>query len=53
MLLYATKGEASDILQTAKELKLTGENFVWVCTQSVIENTQPPVGTFPVVSESY
>lgn len=49
MLLYATKGEASDILQMAKELKLTGENFVWVVTQSVIENTQPS-STFPVVS---
>lgn len=52
MLLYATKGEASDILQTAKELKLTGENFVWVVTQSVIENTAPS-NTFPVVIEVY
>lgn len=48
MLLYCTKGEAIDILSAAKEMKLTGENYVWVVTQSVIsENTQAPP-QFPV-----
>lgn len=47
MLLYCTKGEAVDILATAEEMKLTGEKFVWVVTQSVIENTQAPP-QFPV-----
>lgn len=47
MLLYATKGEAIDILNAADELKLTGENYVWVVTQSVIENGQTP-SQFPV-----
>lgn len=42
MLLYATKDEAVQILQAAQELQLTGENYVWVVTQSVIENTQAP-----------
>lgn len=47
MLLYCTKGEAVDILQWADELKITGEKYVWVVTQSVIENTQAPP-QFPV-----
>ncbi|XP_059618480.1 glutamate receptor ionotropic, NMDA 2B [Phlebotomus argentipes] len=52
MLLYATKNEAIDILHAAQDLKLTGENYVWVVTQSVIENTQThpqfPVGMLGV-----
>lgn len=52
MLLYATKSEAIDILHAAQDLKLTGENYVWVVTQSVIENTQThpqfPVGMLGV-----
>lgn len=47
MLLYCTKGEAVDILAAAEELKITGEKYVWVVTQSVIENTQAPA-QFPV-----
>lgn len=48
MLLYCTKGEAVDILAAAEEMKITGENYVWVVTQSVIsENTQAPP-QFPV-----
>lgn len=47
MLLYCTKGEAVDILAAAEELKITGEKYVWVVTQSVIENTQAPP-QFPV-----
>lgn len=52
MLLYCTKGEAIDILKAANDYQLTGENYVWVVTQSVIENTQPhtqfPVGMLGV-----
>lgn len=52
MLLYSTKSEAINILQAAEELHLTGENYVWVVTQSVIENTQThpqfPVGMLGV-----
>jgi ionotropic glutamate receptor NMDA 2B len=48
MLLYSTKEEAANILRAAQELKITGENYVWVVTQSVIEDLQPshhfPVG---------
>jgi ionotropic glutamate receptor NMDA 2B len=47
MLLYCTKGEAIEILKAATDLHITGENYVWVVTQSVIENTQPPP-QFPV-----
>lgn len=48
MLLYSTREEANNILRAAHELKITGENYVWVVTQSVIGNLQPshhfPVG---------
>lgn len=48
MLLYSTREEANNILRDAHELKITGENYVWVVTQSVVENLQPshhfPVG---------
>lgn len=47
MLLYCTKGEAIDILAAAEELKITGENYVWVVTQSVIEKGEAHQ-TFPV-----
>lgn len=52
MLLYCTKEEAVDILASAEELKITGENYVWVVTQSVIENAQAhpnfPIGMLGV-----
>ncbi|XP_076276632.1 glutamate ionotropic receptor NMDA type subunit 2 isoform X4 [Lasioglossum baleicum] len=48
MLLYATREEAYRILQAAKDHKMTGENYVWVVTQSVIENRQMPPSQFPV-----
>lgn len=47
MLLYATREEAIHILTAARDLKITGENYVWVVTQSVIENLQTP-NQFPV-----
>ncbi|XP_049311120.1 glutamate receptor ionotropic, NMDA 2B isoform X2 [Bactrocera dorsalis] len=52
MLLYATQSEAVTILRAAEEMKLTGENYVWVVSQSVIEKkdaqTQFPVGMLGV-----
>ncbi|KYN13357.1 Glutamate [NMDA] receptor subunit epsilon-2 [Trachymyrmex cornetzi] len=47
MLLYSTREEATHILTAAREYKITGENYVWVVTQSVIENLQSP-SQFPV-----
>lgn len=48
MLLYATREEAADILAWARDLHLTGENFVWIVTQSVLGSMQQshkfPVG---------
>ncbi|XP_067640848.1 glutamate receptor ionotropic, NMDA 2B isoform X2 [Eurosta solidaginis] len=52
MLLYATQGEAVTILRAAEEMKLTGENYVWVVSQSVIEkkdaHSQFPIGMLGV-----
>lgn len=47
MLLYSTREEATHILSAARDYKITGENYVWVVTQSVIENLQTPY-QFPV-----
>ncbi|KAG6462707.1 hypothetical protein O3G_MSEX013418 [Manduca sexta] len=47
MLLYATREEAADILSAAGDLHLTGENFVWIVTQSVLGSLQQP-NKFPV-----
>ncbi|XP_031364187.1 glutamate receptor ionotropic, NMDA 2B isoform X6 [Apis dorsata] len=47
MLLYSTREEAIDILDAAHDYKITGENYVWVVTQSVIENLQTP-SQFPI-----
>ncbi|XP_077297694.1 glutamate ionotropic receptor NMDA type subunit 2 isoform X2 [Arctopsyche grandis] len=47
MLLYATREEAMHILAAARDLHITGENYIWVVTQSVIENLQTP-NQFPV-----
>lgn len=47
MLLYATREEAIHILSAARDLKITGENYVWIVSQSVIENLQTP-NQFPV-----
>ncbi|KAJ8676354.1 hypothetical protein QAD02_012141, partial [Eretmocerus hayati] len=52
MLLYCTKDEAGWIFREAIELKIIGENYVWIVTQSVIENRQHghhfPVGMIGV-----
>ncbi|KOC67486.1 Glutamate [NMDA] receptor subunit epsilon-2 [Habropoda laboriosa] len=47
MLLYSTREEAITILTAAHDYKITGENYVWVVTQSVMENLQTP-SQFPV-----
>lgn len=47
MLLYCTREEAIHILNNARELKITGENYVWVAAQSVIATGTPPT-QFPV-----
>ncbi|XP_066901642.1 glutamate receptor ionotropic, NMDA 2B isoform X2 [Halyomorpha halys] len=47
MLLYATREEAILILSWARDYGITGENYVWVVTQSVIENQMNPQ-QFPV-----
>lgn len=47
ILLYSTREEAIKILSDAKNHKITGENYVWVVTQSVIGDAQAP-GEFPV-----
>ncbi|XP_070168092.1 glutamate receptor ionotropic, NMDA 2B isoform X3 [Polyergus mexicanus] len=47
MLLYSTREEAIHILTAARDYGITGENYVWVVTQSVIENLQSP-SQFPV-----
>ncbi|XP_034250123.1 glutamate receptor ionotropic, NMDA 2B isoform X5 [Thrips palmi] len=47
MLLYCTREEAIHILNHARELKITGENYVWVAAQSVIATGTPPT-QFPV-----
>lgn len=47
MLLYSTREEAVRILGAAHDYKITGENYVWVVTQSVIENLQTP-SQFPI-----
>lgn len=48
MLLYCTREEAIDILTAARDFHLTGENYVWVVTQSVIENPLQAPYQFPV-----
>ncbi|XP_044751863.1 glutamate receptor ionotropic, NMDA 2B [Coccinella septempunctata] len=48
MLLYCTREEAIGILTAARDFHLTGENYVWVVTQSVIENPLQAPNQFPV-----
>nr|KAF7426889.1 hypothetical protein H0235_006583 [Vespula pensylvanica] len=47
MLLYSTREEAMHILKAAQDYKITGENYVWVVTQSVIETLQS-ASQFPI-----
>ena len=36
ILLYSTKEEANNIMSWAHDKELTGNNYVWIVTQSVI-----------------
>lgn len=47
MLLYATSDEANSILKYANDYNITGENYVWVVTQSVIEKKRT-LHQFPI-----
>ena len=47
VLLYSTRQEASHIMEWAGELGLTGKNFVWIATQSVIGESKEPTPEFP------
>ncbi|KAG7296048.1 hypothetical protein JYU34_021144 [Plutella xylostella] len=47
LLLYATREEAAEVLAAAADLHLTGENYVWIVTQSVLGSMQQP-NKFPV-----
>ncbi|XP_054012275.1 glutamate receptor ionotropic, NMDA 2B isoform X1 [Hylaeus anthracinus] len=47
MLLYSTKEEATHILTAAHDYQITGENYVWVVTQSVIQDLQTS-SQFPI-----
>lgn len=38
MLLYCSKGEATRIMNEANKMKLTGKNYIWIVTQSVVSN---------------
>lgn len=40
MLLYCSKGEAQRIMNEANNMKLTGKNYIWIVTQSVV-STHP------------
>ncbi|XP_067128444.1 glutamate receptor ionotropic, NMDA 2B-like [Centruroides vittatus] len=42
ILLYSTKDEAEKIMNAANEWKITGKNYLWIATQSIIGN----VGAF-------
>nr|XP_053630447.1 glutamate receptor ionotropic, NMDA 2B-like [Cherax quadricarinatus] len=48
MLLYSTKEEARYIMRSAEGLGLTGKNYVWIVTQSVVGPTDTGPNEFPV-----
>lgn len=45
-LLYCNRQEATYIMRAANSLGLTGKNYIWIVTQSVVgpafDNTPPP-----------
>ncbi|CAK9290348.1 unnamed protein product [Gordionus sp. m RMFG-2023] len=57
-VLHSSRDEASKIFKIANDLKLTGKDYMWIVTQSVVGNTQEfmdfdkqqiyPVGIFGV-----
>ena len=48
MLLYSTSEEARHIMRAAEKLGLTGKNYVWIVTQSVVGPSEVAPSDFPV-----
>nr|XP_027233443.1 glutamate receptor ionotropic, NMDA 2B-like [Penaeus vannamei] len=48
MLLYSTRMEAASIMRAAERLGLTGKNYVWIVTQSVVGPDIHAPSAFPV-----
>lgn len=48
LLLYSTKKEGETIMKAAESLDLTGKNYVWIVTQSIIGENSESKMTFPV-----
>ncbi|XP_042887284.1 glutamate receptor ionotropic, NMDA 2B-like isoform X3 [Penaeus japonicus] len=48
MLLYSTRIEAASIMRAAEGLGLTGKNYVWIVTQSVVGPDIHAPSAFPV-----
>ncbi|XP_069700780.1 glutamate receptor ionotropic, NMDA 2B-like [Periplaneta americana] len=48
ILLYSTREEARNIMAEATRLKLTGTNYLWLVTQSVISDVMEGPKEFPV-----
>ena len=52
VLLYSTQDEANQIMEWARDRELTGNNYVWIVTQSVIgesrKGTASAKAQFPV-----
>ncbi|XP_050731798.1 glutamate receptor ionotropic, NMDA 2B-like [Eriocheir sinensis] len=48
MLLYSTMEEAKHIMRSAEKLSLTGKNYVWIVTQSVVGPSEVAPSEFPV-----
>ncbi|KAA0188752.1 hypothetical protein HAZT_HAZT005684 [Hyalella azteca] len=48
LLLYSTKAEGEEIMLAAESLGLTGKNYVWIVTQSIIGENLEGKNAFPV-----
>nr|XP_053627489.1 glutamate receptor ionotropic, NMDA 2B-like [Cherax quadricarinatus] len=48
LFLYCTRSEAASILAKAAKLGLTGTNYLWIVTQSVIQTLSEAPQEFPV-----
>ncbi|XP_042885281.1 glutamate receptor ionotropic, NMDA 2B-like, partial [Penaeus japonicus] len=48
LFLYSTRSEAAAIMDKATQLGLTGKNYLWIVTQSVIQSRTEAPPEFPV-----
>ncbi|XP_037796570.1 glutamate receptor ionotropic, NMDA 2B-like isoform X2 [Penaeus monodon] len=48
LFLYSTRSEAAAIMDRATQLGLTGKNYLWIVTQSVIQSRTEAPPEFPV-----